>query len=249
LLQVVTSSTSPEERLRITEELSLERVIAIDCEAINLSRQGILSIVQIASQGSCYLFDVLNEENTIEDQLSLFAIIKRIFENEDIEKVIHDCRMDADALYHQYGIELKNVHDTQAWDMMIRRVGEKSMNDTLCAYDCEPNESHDPTVYSSNHAFWSTRPLTPKMLAMASGDVNQLLSLRIAQIRQLESQEDMLIKCQEASLSYSICYRHYVSKVSWAGYFVEILTSTRKLRYLCVMLDVSLDQKGNILSI
>jgi hypothetical protein len=40
----------------------------------------------------------------------------------------------------------------------------------------------DGNVYATNPAFWATRPLTPKMIEWAAGDVTSLFAVRDAQI-------------------------------------------------------------------
>ena len=42
-----------------------------------------------------------------------------IFTNDKVAKVIHDCQFMADAFFHQYGVKLNNVFDTQV--SLIRR--------------------------------------------------------------------------------------------------------------------------------
>ena len=41
--------------------------------------------------------------------------------DETVEKIVHDCRMDSDALFHKLGITLTHVHDTQSWYMQKNR--------------------------------------------------------------------------------------------------------------------------------
>lgn len=39
--------------------------------------------------------------------------LKAILEDENVTKVIHDCRQDSAALFYQFNIKLQNVLDTQ----------------------------------------------------------------------------------------------------------------------------------------
>jgi ribonuclease D len=41
------------------------------------------------------------------------TVLKPVLENPSIVKVFHDARQAADALYHQFGIRLANIFDTQ----------------------------------------------------------------------------------------------------------------------------------------
>ena len=96
------------ERCRLA--LSGEKVLALDCEGVNLGRRGEVSIIQIATPSECFLLDVQGKETTA----ATVALAKEILEDASVCKIIHDCRVDSDALLHLLGITLKNVHDTQA---------------------------------------------------------------------------------------------------------------------------------------
>jgi len=52
------------------------------------------------------------------------VFLKEILESKTIIKVIHDCKMGADALYHIFGINLVGCHDTQQWDEVLREKKE-----------------------------------------------------------------------------------------------------------------------------
>jgi ribonuclease D len=53
--------TSAEQCRKICEELSKENVIAVDCEGVNLSRFGQLSLIQVATpSGRVVIFDMLS---------------------------------------------------------------------------------------------------------------------------------------------------------------------------------------------
>ena len=147
-------------------------VLALDCEGVNLGRGGSVCIVQLATRDRCFLFDV----NELTPESDVATALKPILENKNIVKVIHDCKQDADALLHLLGITLVNVHDTQCWDVEIRNESH-NLNNTLTAYGIETNSVRDGSVYKTNPAFWATRPLTPEMIAWASGDVTALFQL------------------------------------------------------------------------
>ena len=102
--------------------------------------------------------------------------LRIILQSEAILKVIHDCKMDSDALFHLLKIELTNVHDTSCWHKAIG-LDRKSLNDTLVHHGLGPNSIRDASVYQVNHAFWATRPLTAQMVEWASGDVRFMFDL------------------------------------------------------------------------
>jgi exonuclease 3'-5' domain-containing protein 1 len=154
-------------------------ILAFDAEGVDLNRDGRISLVQLATPEMCYLFDVLDLPP--DDPLAIW--LRKPLEDEKVKKIVHDCRMDSDALYHKLGITLTNVHDTSCW-MNLSNPGRMSnLNSTLEHYGLAINSVRDSSMYRDNHAFWATRPLTPLMLAWASGDVQSMFKLRQRQLQ------------------------------------------------------------------
>merc|ERR1719253_1474962 len=86
-------------------------VIAVDCEGVNLSATGELTLIQVAFASGRSLhvcvFDVLALGVGI-------RVLHRILEEPAPVKLVHDVRMDAAALHAQFGISLRRgVLDTQ----------------------------------------------------------------------------------------------------------------------------------------
>ena len=77
--------------------------------------------------------------------------MKGLCEDDSITKVIHNTKMDSDALYHNLDVRLCNVHGTQVWDIVLKNHhGGLNLNDTLSAWRLPPAEARDKSVYSSN---------------------------------------------------------------------------------------------------
>jgi ribonuclease D len=154
-------------------------IVALDIEGVDLSRDGQISLVQLAaSPESCFLLDLLKK--TKDDPLVNWLRI--ILESNDILKVIHDCRIDADALRHILGIELRNIHDTSCWHFKLTGKEDVNLNTVLTENSIRPNVKRDSSVYARNHAFWATRPLTPTMIEWAVGDIQFMFELYTRQI-------------------------------------------------------------------
>jgi ribonuclease D len=49
--------------------------------------------------------------------------LRSILESEVVTKLTCDCRMDSDALYHQFGVACRNVLDLQIAEVAFRRCG------------------------------------------------------------------------------------------------------------------------------
>ncbi|XP_069960488.1 uncharacterized protein [Cherax quadricarinatus] len=100
--------------------------------------------------------------------------------------VAHDCRGDAGALYHQFGVTLNNVFDTQAAHAVLQqqetgkpvyKVKNISLN-TLCrSYNAPVNPRKDQmkNVYRRDQRFWARRPLSEDMIVYAAYDVVALV--------------------------------------------------------------------------
>jgi hypothetical protein len=73
-----------------------------------------------STSAEVFLFDIVSmDQSTLE---LLREGLGKILADSTITKVIHDCRQDSDALFHQLGIRLENVFDTQASYMELLRT-------------------------------------------------------------------------------------------------------------------------------
>jgi len=204
---VASMKLSDEPRLidTFTEDISRElsgafadvKVIALDLEGVDLSRAGRISIVQVSTPAHCFLIDVLGKGP---DDL-VVCWLRSLLQSENILKVIHDSRMDSDALFHLLKIELVNVHDTSCWQAVIGNP-DTSLNDTLRFYKLAPNIERDKSVYQRNHAFWATRPLTRQMLDWASGDVQFMFDLYQLQLEKIESIRNGAARARALTLEF-----------------------------------------------
>lgn len=93
------SARAPDERV----------VISFDCEVVNVGAKGVLTLLQIGTiRGEAFIFDLKSCP-----QMATDGGLKTLLEDENVIKIIHDCRNDSYNLYSQYNILLKNVFDTQ----------------------------------------------------------------------------------------------------------------------------------------
>lgn len=127
--------------------------------------------------------------------------LKELLENDKIIKVMHDCRHDSDALYHQFGIRLGPVIDTQVVFFILRRT--MGMEDGLpvslktllrkfsFVSEDELNVKH--TVkdrMKGDNEFWLQRPLSDVALWYARLDVHHLLGLTNVLAELIQSSSD-----------------------------------------------------------
>jgi len=146
-----------------------------------LSREGSISIVQIGTREHCFILDVLGKG--VDDPLVVW--LREVLEDDSITKIIHDCRMDSDALLHNLNIRLSQVHDTASWHFITTGLEDQNLNNTLTQNGLQTNMVRNSNVYNTNHAFWATRPLTALMLEWAGGDLSALFALRDKQLKKV----------------------------------------------------------------
>ena len=187
------------------------KLIALDCEGVQLSRVGEITIVSIGvSSEQVILFDMKG----LLGSSKITKIIKEVLEDDTVEKIIHDCRMDSDALLHKLDIILTNVHDTQCWHMEKNRNMPKhpNLNESLLAFGCKVNAERDRSVYRINYRFWDERPLTTRMIQWATDDVSNLFELYEKQKSDLASAE-FYTRAEESSMANCKSLRTWLSKI------------------------------------
>ena len=174
------------------------KIITLDLEGVDLCRVGSVCIITIGVKNAkeddpvIFVFDTLN----LTEHSPLIIKLRAVLEDKDIVKIIHDCKMDSDALLRQYGIRLMNVHDTQAWDVITTSAARPlNLNDTLSKYGCKTNIFRDGSVYKRNPKFWMTRPLTDMMINWAAEDVANLFVLQSKQVASVKNEA----RCKAAS--------------------------------------------------
>lgn len=171
--------TSTKACIKAIQEIMAFPVVAVDCEGVNLSKEGKLCLIQIATPKKVYLFDVLKGG----DRLFFDRGLRYLLESTKIIKVMHDCRKDSEALYFQYDVTLRGVWDSQiAYTVLSQLKGYKTpypigLNTLLKACGTEENKFKDMVKSAMNAMpnFWEVRPLSRMMIDYAAGDVANLL--------------------------------------------------------------------------
>lgn len=160
--------------------------IGVDGEWTGRGREAKLSLLQVSfhvaetGQVGVYLFDTFIGGKKMMDDGGLKAIL----EDEKVVKVMHDCRLDSDVLYHSFGVKLNSVIDTQILYYInftqLRPYSPLpvSLKTVLQKYaDKEDNSLKDEAhkLMEENDKFWDIRPMTPLMVKYAREDVLFLL--------------------------------------------------------------------------
>lgn len=209
--QAIPSLSTQLSRFSVSDNSAKMVRVAFDCEGVNLCRIGTIELVAIcfeepmSQKHEVFLVD-LNGNDDNPKRKNRIQALKKLFECKDVQKVIHDSRMDCDALYHLHGISVVNVHDTSCCHWTATRREDVNLNDVLYHHGMEENGVRDKSVYKSNPAFWATRPLTDQMIHWSSSDVNKLLAVANKQKNELE-RLDRYKEALDKSLKYTTMVR------------------------------------------
>ncbi|KAG8178588.1 hypothetical protein JTE90_021008 [Oedothorax gibbosus] len=189
-----------------------DKIVAFDGEGVNLGPSGPITLLQFATlEENIYLFDLQSCPQLIEE-----GGLKGVLESSEVLKVSHDCRNDSGALYHQFGVILSNIFDTQAAHAVLQqqdagkpvyKVKNISLN-TLCSTyggPVNPRKDQMKSLYRRDQKFWSRRPLTDDMIFHAAFDVFCLLPSvyhNIKSLLQPDSTPVLQELCHEQIMTY-----------------------------------------------
>ncbi|XP_013794505.1 uncharacterized protein LOC106478500 [Limulus polyphemus] len=206
--------TKVKEGLTVVQQIlsSGQEAVAVDVEGVNLGPSGPLTLVQLGTMDKkVYIFDLLSSP-----QLMVEGGLKELLQSENIFKVVHDCRNDSGAFYHQFGVIMKNVFDMQAAHAVLQqqdagkpvyKVKNISLN-TLCSTyggPINPRKDQMKNLYRRDQKFWIRRPLTEDMIFHAAFDVFCLLPTVYNTIREMLRPESLPLLeelCEEQVLVY-----------------------------------------------
>lgn len=203
------------------EDITTSVILGVDCEGYNFGRNGILSIIQIATKKAIYIVDFLD---VFYECPCIVKAIRSVLSNQFIIKVIHDGQMDADILHHKHGINLENVHDTQVFHSVLYGKSNVNLNVMLKSHGFHINENRNSGVYLKNPGFWLQRPLTETMRNWAAGDVRYLIDIYYRQKDIAESRCQRLYCMSESKRRLVKCINattgHIIVKPNQIKYFI-----------------------------
>ncbi|XP_056410994.1 piRNA biogenesis protein EXD1-like isoform X2 [Hyla sarda] len=166
------------------KHIQCQSVIGVASTGSNLCRHGSLYSLQVSTKIHVYLFDIaLLGPNIFKCGL------KAVLEDKSIVKVVHDCRRLSDCLFHQYGIVLNNVFDTQVADVYLFHTATggflpkraNSLEDCLTKHlNMDPckilflSKTHDIV---KDNLLWSLHPLPLPLQKALALEASYVLSL------------------------------------------------------------------------
>ncbi|VDI43212.1 exonuclease 3'-5' domain-containing protein 1 [Mytilus galloprovincialis] len=165
----------------LNDKIKDGKTIAFDCEGVDLSRFGCVTMVNIGTRDMVYLIDVLKIGDSVFDDG-----LRSVLENNTIEKLMFDCREDADALFHLHKVNLDGVLDVQLLELS-NRIYINGYTILGSLEKCIRNFLTDDTLLRLKKLgretmlmttnIWKDRPLSENMLKYAAVDVLALFKL------------------------------------------------------------------------
>uniref|UniRef100_A0A8C8ALN0 Exonuclease 3'-5' domain containing 1 n=1 Tax=Otus sunia TaxID=257818 RepID=A0A8C8ALN0_9STRI len=166
--------------------LKQQHVVSIAGEGVNLCRHGKLSWLEIATERHIFLFDIfLLGPQAFKNGLQM------VLQDKNIVKVMHDCRWISDCLFHQYGVLLFNVFDTQVADVLqfsmetggflphrVCTLQECLMQHLKIPSKWDAIMKHGQQTASENPDIWFLRPFPASLLKALALKAMNLLLLR-----------------------------------------------------------------------
>lgn len=151
----------------IYNEFVSQKELAIDCEMMGLNPyRDRLCLVQIASEnGTCAIIQI--------DEKQPPEKLKKILENENIQKIFHFARSDMLFLKMRLNIEVKNIYCTKIASKIARTYTDKhGLKEIVKEFF---GDNLDKTVTSTD---WGNPNLTDEQLLYAQNDVIYLFQIK-----------------------------------------------------------------------
>ena len=189
--------STPEECQRVCALLATDKLLAIDCEGVNLGAPGgSLCLIQVASENAgVFLFDV------VQCDLLFDCGLRSLLESDTVLKFIHDCRHDAAALFSCAKVVLNRVFDSQVAYSVINKTHTRISLDNLIRNTIgkqHPEKKNAP--HKRDHRIWAKRPLSSQCISYAAADVVLLLEAGQHMLTMFANDHDMA-RVQQTSLA------------------------------------------------
>lgn len=231
---IIDRANAAEEMEKCLETLRAAPVIAVDCEGVMMSRTGPVTVLQFAAKDAIFLIDVQDLGRDAFGARGSNGLLD-LLESEEQLKLMFDCRMDSDALFHQFDVRLGNVMDVQLLDIAARRsLGKmvervsgiaKATDSHLTSAETAVAEDLKVRVkklYSKDESdLWALRPFTDDVRRYAALDVWLLIKLYVKISFDLrDDKDDWVDRARNASAKRVLEFRELEVAVQ-QGVFTE----------------------------
>jgi len=145
------------------KSIETEKRVGFDLEADSMYHfSEKVCLLQVASKNTAFAIDTL--------KLNDLSPLKPLFLNKDIIKVFHGADYDVRSLFRDFGIEIRNLFDTELASRFLG-IKETGLEAVLRnRFDLKLEKKYQKKD-------WSERPLSPDMLNYALNDVRHLVLL------------------------------------------------------------------------
>lgn len=172
----------------IFNEYQSKKEIAIDCEMMGLNPyRDRLCLIQIASEkGTCAIVQIDEKEPP--------NFLKKILENDSIEKIFHYARSDMLFLKVRLNINVKNIYCTKIASKIARTYTDKhGLKELVKEFF---GDTLDKTITSTD---WGNPNLTDEQLLYAQNDVIYLFQIKriLNEMLIRENRYDLFLKALE----------------------------------------------------
>ena len=145
------------------KNIETEKSVGFDLEADSMYHfSEKVCLLQVASKNTAFAIDTV--------KLKDLSVLKPLFMREDVIKIFHGADYDVRSLFRDFGIEIKNLFDTELASRFlgIRETGLEAVLKNR--FDVKLEKKYQKKD-------WSERPLSEDMLNYALNDVRHLVSL------------------------------------------------------------------------
>ena len=170
-------------------DLSNEKIVALDCEALGLVLgRDPLTLVQLGLQSNQFYLIKLDRETYNAPNL------KKILSNSNTEFIMHYARQDLMWLKYHLQVEPKNIFCTKLCSKIARTAsnfhGYKDLVKELCGKDISKKEQQSD---------WGDPNLSEKQISYAAQDTQYLFEIKEKLIKMLirEKRMDLFKKCMK----------------------------------------------------
>lgn len=145
------------------KNIETEKRIGFDLEADSMYHfSEKVCLLQVASKNTAFVIDTVKFRD--------LSLLKPLFLHKDIVKVFHGADYDVRSLFRDFGIEIKNLFDTELASRFLG-IRETGLEAVLSArFNVKLEKKYQKKD-------WSERPLSADMLNYALNDVRHLISL------------------------------------------------------------------------
>ncbi|KAL0275787.1 UNVERIFIED_CONTAM: hypothetical protein PYX00_003532 [Menopon gallinae] len=133
-------------------------IIGVHAKDVSRGRQCRATVIAVASETNIFIFDLA----TLGDKVFDLGL-RDVLQSKTVKKVVHDARFLSDCLYHKHGVNLSNVRDVEAEDVMVvhQQRGCIRKHTRTLGYLIEVYLGGQSDVLSDQHLTdsWKKRPL------------------------------------------------------------------------------------------